>query len=126
MIWRIILKISDNQIRGWNTLSKQIIDAIKAAENEAARKKAAATEKAKTYSAERKIKAKEKYEADVESAKRDMSDKLSLIGSQSEALIAKNKAEAEAEAAKETEAAMQNMDAAVEIIIGELIKNVGK
>lgn len=107
-------------------MSKQIIEAVKAAEFEAAKKKAAATEKAKAYSAESKNKAKENYEASVEAAKQDMHDKLSRIASQSEALIAKNKAEAESEAAKETEAAMEKMDAAVEIIIGELIKNVGK
>lgn len=119
-------KISEYLFRGWDTLSKQIIEAIKAAENEAANKKAAATEKAKAYSAESKNSAKENYEASVCAAKRDMQDKLSLIASQSEALIAKNKAEAEAEAAKETEAAIEKMGEAVEIIIGELIKNVGK
>lgn len=107
-------------------MSKQIIDAIRTAEAEAAKRKAEASEKAKAYAAESADAAKNEYEAAIAAAKQDMEDKLSMIGAQTEALIAKNRSEADADAAKETEAAMQNMDAAVEIIIGELIKYVGK
>ncbi len=112
--------------RGWDTLSKEIIDAIRTAESVAAKNKADAAEKAKAYAASSKDAAKAEYESTVAAAKKDMEDKLSMIESQSEALIEKNKAEADADAAKETDAAMTHMDAAVEIIIGELIKHVGK
>ncbi len=111
---------------GWDTLSKQIIESIKRAESDAAARKSDAAERARAYLAGEKDAAKSGYDSAVANAKKDMEDKLDLIQKQSEALIAKNRAEAEADAAKETEIAVSHMDAAVEIIIGELVKNVGK
>ncbi len=111
---------------GWDILSKQIIEAIRGAEREAAVRKSEAAEKARALAAEAKDTAKSEYDLALLSAKKDMEDKLELIGNQSEALIEKNRSEAEEDAARETEAAMSHMDEAVEIIIGELIKNVGK
>ncbi len=111
---------------GCNTLSKEIIESIRAAEAEAAKRKAEVSELARSASVKSKDDAKAEYDKAVLTAKADMEDKLALIAEQTEALVAKNKAEAEADAERETEAAMANMDAAVEIIIGELVKNVGK
>lgn len=103
-----------------------MIDSIRKAEANAKSDKAEAAAEAKRIVAEAADNAKSGYEAAVAAAERDMADKLMMIESQSEALLIKNIADAEAEAAKEIEGAFAHMSDAVAIIIGELTKNVGK
>ena len=111
---------------GVKILSKEIIEAIRKTEADAKKEKSAAAQKAKKIIIEASEEAKKNYEASVASSVCDMEEKLELIKEQCENLLEKNRAEALAEAEKETNAAMEHMDDAVAIIIGELTKNVGK
>ncbi len=103
-----------------------MIDSIRKAEENAKNDKANAAAEAKRIVAGAADDSKNSYEAAVAAAERDMADKLLLIENQSKALLEKNVADAEAEAAKEIEGAFVHMSDAVAIIIGELTKNVGK
>lgn len=109
-----------------NALSKEIIDSIKKAEANAKKDKAETAAEVRRLISEAVETAKNEHERAVANAERDMTDKLLLITNQSEALLVKNKSDAEADAAKEVETAMANMNDAVALIIGELAKNVGK
>ncbi len=107
-------------------MSREIIDSIRKVEANAKKDKSDAAAEAKERVAKAADAAKNEYEASRLRAESDMADKLAMIAEQSDALLSKSRAEAEAEAAKETEAAMAHMDDAVSLIIGELAKNVGK
>lgn len=107
-------------------LSKEAIDAVLAAEKKAKEAKSNATVRSREIISAAAEDAKQRFEAAREAAMSDMNEKLREIGEQSDALLLKSRAEAESEAASETRAAMEHMDDAVELIIGELLKNADK
>lgn len=104
-------------------MSKEAIDAVIAAENEAKEAKAKAVQESRQAIALASERAKSELEAAREAAMSDMNGTLAEIEAQSGALLLKSKNEAESDAAAETRAAMKHMDEAVKLIIGELMKN---
>ena len=104
-------------------MSKQAIDAVLAAETKAKENKARAAAEARQIISAAGDDGKSRLEYAREAAARDMNDKLGLITEQSEALLAKSRADAETEAAEGWRAARRNLDDAVAIIIGEIRKN---
>lgn len=104
-------------------MSKEAIDAVLAAETKAKEERANAEAKARAIVAAAADDAKSRLDAAKDAAMSDMNDKLGEIEKQSDALLLKSRAEAESEAAAETRAAMEHMDDAVALIIGELLKN---
>ena len=104
-------------------MSKQAIDAVLAAETKAKENKSHAAVKARQLISAAGEDGKSRLETAREAAARDMNDKLALITEQSEALLAKSRTDAEAEAAEGWRAARRNLDDAVAIIIGEIRKN---
>ncbi len=101
-------------------MSKESINAILEAENSSKAKRAAAVAEAKRMIAEAEENSKNEYESSIAAAERDMKDKLAQVVKGSEALLSKNRSEAEADAEGETKAAMTHMDKAVNIIIGAI------
>ena len=107
-------------------MSKEAIDAVIAAENEAKEREKLAGEAAQKTVSEATEDAKSRFEAARAASMNDANERLGEIEAQAASLLEKSRADAEADAAAETRAAEEHMADAVKLIIGELMKNADK